>query len=627
MKKTNLSIASLLIAVALFLAVNVLGSAMLKSARMDFTQDKLYTLSDGTKNILGSLDQNISLYFFFSRKVADEADPEIAEFAQRIEELLEEYVAHSEGKLSLEVIDPEPYSDAEDRAADFGLRGVPVQAGKIFLGLAATNEIDDEETIPFILPNREQFLEYDLTKMISGLDTAEKPKVGLMSTIEMRGSVNPQTGRPGSPWFIVETIEGTFSLEHIAPTAEEIPDDITVLMVVHPKELSEKTKFALDQFVLRGGKLLCFVDPFCERDMPPPDPQNPMAAMEANNTSDLDELFEAWGLELVDGKVAADRQTAAEIRTQAGPTPILVYLQLAKEQFEAEDPIAADLKNILVLTPGELKSVDGATTSFAPLFKTSEESGEIDRMQVALGLDPQNMLDRFVSDGRSRVIAARINGPASSAFPGGPPGVETPEEGEEAAAPEGDWLKQSQGPINVIVVADADMLIDGAWVRISDFFGTRIANPTADNGNFVINALDNLTGSNDLISLRSRGRSRRPFDHVAEIRREAEDKLRETEKGLEEELNAAQARLNELQRERTDGQREILTPEQRKEIDKFRAEERRVRKELRDVQLQKNNNIENLGKLLYAANALGIPIMIGLFGLFTLTRGGKQRRN
>ncbi len=622
MNKTSLSLAGLVVALVLFFAINVLGATMLKSARMDFTEDKLYTLSDGTKNILRNLDQDISLYFFFSKKVADEADPQISEFAQRIEELLEEYVAHSGGKLSLEVIDPEQYSEEEDRANAFGLRGAPVQAGKVFLGLAATNEIDDEETIPFILPNREQFLEYDLTKMISTLDSVTQPKVALMSTLEMRGSFNPQTQRPPQPWFIVEQIEGTFDLTHLPPTATEIPEDVTILVLVHPKKLSAATKFAIDQFVLRGGNLLCFVDPFCERDMPPPDPQNPMAAIEADASSDLDELFAAWGVELIDGKVILDNGSAAEIRRQEGPMPVLVYLQLEKDRFETEDPIAADLDNILLLTAGALKQTEGATTTLSPLITSTQDSTTMDKVSIALGLDPESLIERFVADGDEYVLAARVSGSVKTAYPEGPV-----EEGAEPGEVDETWLSESNGDINVIVVADADMLIDGAWVRIQDFLGRRIANPTADNGNFVMNALDNLSGSNDLISLRSRGRSRRPFDRVAEIRKDADQKLREKEKGLEQELSAAQARLDELQSERTDGQTQILTQAQRDEIQKFRAEETRVRKELRDVKHEKNKKIDDLGTTLFAANALFIPSLIAIFGLVSLASGRKKRRN
>lgn len=623
MNKTNQSIIALAVSLALFLAINIVGSMTLKSARVDFTQDKLYTLSEGTTNILENLNQDISLYFFFSKKVADAADPQISEFAQRIEELLEEYVAHSGGKLSLEVIDPERYSEEEDRANDFGLRAAPVQAGQVFLGLAATNEIDDEDKIPFLLPNREEFLEYDLTKMISNLDTLAKPKVALMSTLEMRGSFNPQTGQPPQPWFIIETIEGTFDLQHLPPTATEIPEDVTILMLVHPKELSAETKFAIDQFVLRGGNLLCFVDAFCERDMPPSDPQNPMAAMEANATSDLDELFTAWGLELIDEKVAADRGSAAEIRRQEGPLPVLVYLQLEQDRFVTDDPIAADLDNILMLTAGMLKATGEGSTTVSPLISTSKDSAGVDRMTLALGLDPESLLDRFVPDEETYMLAARVSGPALTAYPDGPLG----EDGTPATEPSDGWLAKSDGDINVIVVADADMLIDGAWVRIQNFLGTRVPQVTADNGSFVVNALDNLSGSNDLIGLRSRGRSRRPFDKVVEIRKQAEDDVRIKEKALEKELSEAQARLDELQSERTDGQREILSREQRAEIDEFRAEESRVRKALRDVKLQKKKKIERLGTTLYAVNTLAVPILIGLFGLFSLLTGTRKRRS
>ena len=634
MGKTQLSIVGLLIALAIFLSLNVIGSATLRSSRIDLTENQLYTLSDGTKNILSDLDQDITLYFYFSKKLADEVYPELSNYAQRVNELLDEYVEHSGGKIKLEVADPEPFSEAEDRAVGFGIRGLPANtAGEfLYVGLAATNETDEEEVVPFLDFRREEFLEYDLTKMVYSLSITEKPTVGLMSDLPLRGQFNPQNPQaPPVPWFIVETIEGTFDVQNVPTSSEEIPEEISILMLVHPKNLSKKAQFAVDQFVLRGGKLVCFVDPNCELEMPPPDPQNPMNALQAEVSSDLDELFANWGIELVDEKIAADMTSGSNVSYGGGRSKYIVWLTMNQDRFVEEDPISADLKSVVMATAGVLKPIDGSTTTVSPLIQTSENSSEVERMSVAFGRDPKALLDNFFSGEEELMLAARINGNVSTAFPDGPPKDE-PAEGEEATeeeeeeAPTGDWLKESQGPINVVVVADVDMLYDQWWVRLQDLFGTRLAFPQADNGNFVVNVLDNLSGSNDLISLRSRGRFQRPFTKVTEIREKADDEFRAKEQELEAKLRETETRLNDLQRERPDGGSQILTAEQRTQIEEFKAERLKTRKELREVKHQQNKDIENLGNVLYAVNALGLAALIGLFAVARSLMGRQKQR-
>lgn len=629
MSKGQISLIGLVVCLALFFALNVLGASTLRSARIDLTENKLYTLSEGTKNILADLDQDIHLYLFWSKGLAEENKINLSDYANRVEELLEEFETHAGGRVKLEVIEPEPFSEEEDRAVGFGLRGIPAGGDLAYFGLAATNETDDEEVIPFLLPQREEFLEYDLAKIVSTLATNEKPLVGLMTDLPLRGRFNPQNPQQApQPWFVLESIEGTFEVRTVATDVAEIPEDITILMVVHPKNFSDKARYAIDQFVLRGGKLLCFVDPHCEFEAPPPDPQNPMQALQAEVSSDLEDLFAAWGIELLDGKIAGDQESASIVGFGGQQIEYLAWLSMDPDRFEEEDPITADLKSLVIPTAGVLKKMEGTSMSVAPLIQTSKDAATIERTSIAFGPDPEGLLKNFFPGDQELMIACRISGQARSAFPDGKP-TEVAEDGEEPAPldPGANHLAKSDGPINVVVVADVDMLYDRWWVRIQNLLGTRLAMPQADNGNLVVNALDNLSGSNDLISLRSRGRFRRPFERVTEIRREADERFRAKEDELEQKLQETERKLNDLQRAREDGQREILTPEQRAQIDEFRAERVKTRKELREVRLQQNQDIERLGTLLYLGNTFGIGLLIVVLAVAQVFFGRSKKRS
>ncbi|MEM7516742.1 MAG: Gldg family protein, partial [Planctomycetota bacterium] len=573
MNKTKTTLIGLAVALVLFFAVNVFSQSALRSSRIDLTENNLYTLSDGSKNILKELDQDVTLHFFFSKKLADEKAPQLNTYATRVLEMLEEYEAAAGGRLTLEVADPEPFSEAEDRAMELGLRGAPVgvQGEFLYFGLAGTNETDGEEVIPFLLEARDSFLEYDVTKMISALTAENLPVVGLMSTLPLRGGgVDPRTGQPAPGIFLLNQVEEQFELRDLEITATEIADDVSILMLIHPQNLSDETLYAIDQFVLRGGKLLCFVDPHCEVQMPPPNPQNPMEGFQAEVSSDLTKLFDVWGIEMIDEKIASDRDLAIDVPIQGAPTPVVIYLRTTGDQFTEADPITAELDSVNMGTAGILRARTDVSSdvAFAPLITTTTKSMEVDRYQVALGPDPGALLRDFAPSGEEMVLAARLTGNAKSAFPAGAPAAPATAEGEEASTDRA-HLSESTAAINVIVVADVDMLQDNFWVRIQNFLGSRIAQPIADNANLVINTLDNLTGSNDLISLRSRGTYARPFTTLNDIRAEADKEFRAKEEELEQKLQDAEAELSRLQSQRDDQNALILTDEQRAEIEKF----------------------------------------------------------
>lgn len=639
MSKSLMTTTGLVVAGILFLAVNILAGTALRSARVDLTENKLYTLSEGTENVLSELDEDVTLRFYFSRKLAQEI-PAIQAYGKRVQELLEELAAVSD-KLTLVVEEPEPFSEAEDSAVSFGLRGAPAnRAGDmLYFGLAATNTTDDTETIPFFSDAREEFLEYDLTQLIYKLGDPERPVVGLITQLPVAGSAqaNPFTQQPPSEaWVIYDQLGQLFEVRDLAWDSRTIDEDVDVLILVHPKALPESTLYAVDQYVLRGGHALVFVDPFCEVDQPPRDPQNPLAGLQAPRSSDLAPLLSTWGVELSTEDVLGDRARALEVRGADGaPTPYVTWAALRsdKEDFSTDDAVTAQLGTLHFASAGMLQPIGGAETEFTPLISSSDEAGRVEAQTLAfqqIAPDPAGLLDALSIEGERFALAARISGSAQSAYPAGDPlaGQDTqPGPDGEPVVPEElpEHLSQSQGPINVIVVADADLLTDRFWVRVQNFLGTRLVSPIADNGDFVINAVENLTGSNDLISLRSRGRFQRPFDRVIELRREAEARFRNKEKELEAKLRETEQKLAELQQGKEGVERMILSDEQVAELELFKEERVATRKELRQVKLQLNQDIESLGTGIKLANILGLPLAVALFGFATFALRSKKK--
>lgn len=605
--------AGIVLAALLFVAVNMLANLLFASARLDLTSDKLFTLSQGTRAILGKIEEPIVLRFYYSERLGREV-PSYGVYAQRVRELLEEYRNNARGRLRLEVIDPAPYSDEEDRAVAFGLQGVPLnqQGETVYFGLVGTNGADREETIPFFQPERERFLEYDLTKAVYNLSVTKKPQVGLLSSLPLEGEFRGR-GQPSPPWAVYTQLGQFFDIRPVARDSAEIPAEIGVLMIVHPKNLPEPTLYAIDQFVLRGGRALVFVDPMSEGEMARGGP----AAMGGPTGSNLAKLFDAWGLSMEDDKLAGDR--AAARRVNAGTegrvraVDYVLWLSLREANFERSDVLLTEASTIQMASAGILAKKEGATTEFVPLLRTSPQSQAISVDEVRMQPDPAALLANFKPSGTSLALAARIRGQSKSAF------AEAPAVAEGQPARTAAHLAQSTGPINVIVVADTDMLEDRFWVQVQDFFGQRVATPAAYNGDFVVNAVDNLLGSSDLIGLRGRGLSQRPFTLLADIQREAELRFRAKERELSEKLRETERRLAELQGRGgprgEDAPRSILTADQQSEIDRFRAELIGVRRELRDVQRDLRQDIEAVQTFTKAVNIGAVPALVALLAV------------
>ena len=612
-----------LVAVAiLLLAINLFAGLLIKGVKFDMTENKLYTLSDGTRNILANLDEPVTLRFYFSEKQFSDM-PVITTYGQRVRELLEEYAAVSGGKLQLIIEQPEPFSDAEEQAARYGMQGVPVDTsgGYAYFGLVGSNAVDDIRRIPFFQSDQEDTLEYTVSKLVYSLANPQKPVVGLMSGLPISAgsrSDHPLLGEQERDWFTLTQVKQSFDVVELDTDTATIPENVDVLMLVHPKELPEKTLFAIDQYVLGGGRALVFVDAFSEADTSMPDVTSPdQGYVEAVRSSNIKPLMDAWGVVLAPDYIAADRRTATSIMTSSGKAvDYLVWLTLRENNFNRQDFVTADLQSLLIGTSGYLLKKADATSQLTALVQTSDQAMQLEAGYVKYGTKPTELLQLYHPGGAPLVLAARVRGDVSSAFPNGIEGLEDSER-----------LTASREPVNVIVVADTDMLEDRFWVDFKEFYGRRVAVARADNGAFLINALENLSGSNDLISLRSRGRSARPFVKVAALKETAEQQYRARERALQIKLSESSQKIRELQQQKEGESTLVISPEQREELRKFQAEQIKTRKELRNVQHGLTRNIENLGTWLKVINIGAIPLLVILLAtLLGVIRMRRMRR-
>jgi ABC-type uncharacterized transport system involved in gliding motility auxiliary subunit len=624
-------VGGLLALAVLFLGVVMLSNATLRGLRLDLTQNKLYSLTPGTQQVLRELKEPVNLYFYFSRDAAAKQSPLILPYATRVREFLEEIAARSGGKVRLRVIDPQAFSDDEDRAAEFGLQSLPAGGGDaLYFGLAGTNSTDGRSVIPSFQSEREEFLEYDVAKLIHELGTPKKPVIGLMSSLAMQGQFDPMSGRMGDPWPIVGQIEQIFAVHPVTSDVDHIDQDVDVLMVVHPKQLSTRTLYAIDQFVLRGGKLLLFIDPDAGADTSGQDPGNPLAGAMANHSSDLEPLLAAWGVNYSPSQVVGDLELGLEVRSsmQAPPTRHIGILGLHHADMDQKDVVTTSLEVINMATVGALSARPGAKTTLTPLLLSSTSAALMPAERFNSLADPSTLRDGFKPTGNRYTLAARLTGSVESAFPGGAPPAQKPASGPPVA-----HLAKSVSPANVVIVADTDMLMDYMWVQTRELFGQKIAQAFANNGDFVANVLDNLSGSSALISIRGRASFSRPFERVEALRRTADDRLRAKAMELQTELQQTETKLTELQSKRNDQASLMLTPEQEQEVKRFTAEKARVRKELRETQRGLNVEIDRLDSRLKFLNIALAPLLVALVGAFVLaqrrrrkSRGGAQTR-
>jgi ABC-type uncharacterized transport system involved in gliding motility auxiliary subunit len=602
--------------IVLFLGVVMLSNVALRGMRLDLTQNKLYTLTPGTQQVLNELKEPINLYFYFSRDAATKQAPLILPYAGRVREFLEEIAARAGGKIHLQVVDPQPFTDDEDRASELGLQSLDPSGNgdTLYFGLAGTNSTDGRSVIASFQPDREQFLEYDVAKLIHELGTVKKPVVGLMSSIPLQGQFNPATGQMGDTWPVIAQLEQVFTVHSLTTDIDHIDNDVDVLMLVHPKQLAQKTLYAIDQFVMRGGRLLLFIDPDSGADMAGRDPSNPFAGAMADHSSDLEPLLKTWGVDYDPTKVIGDLSRGLEVRAsmQGPPVRHIGILGLHREDINQQDVVTATLESINLATVGALSASAGAKTTFEPLLTSSNEAAPIPAQRFNALTDPSSLRDGFKATGTRYTIAARITGAVDSAFPKGAPPDAKP------SGPPVAHLPKSTAPANIVIVADTDLLMDYLWVQTREILGQRVAQPFANNGDLIANVLDNLGGSGALISVRGRASFSRPFTRVEQLRHSADDSLRSKVLELQGELRQTEEKLTDLQTKRNDQSSLMLSPEQEDELKRFTAEKSRVRKELRETQRGLDVEINRLNTWLKVINIGIAPLCVAIAGIMIL---------
>jgi ABC-type uncharacterized transport system involved in gliding motility auxiliary subunit len=617
--KNRLAVIAVAIAAMLFLAVNIISQTLFSATRVDVTEGRVFTLSVETIPVFRDIEEPIIVRVYFSQALS-EASPRHAVYFQRIRDLLSQYSALSGGMLQIKYFDPEPFSDVEDRAVGFGLQAVPLgnlsEVG--YFGLAATNSTDDQEVIPFFNLEREAFIEYDLTKLAFTLSNPDQPKIGLITSLPVDGGMTPgmggMQGTPTPPWQIMNQMRDFFEVERLDMEIEEIGEDIDVLVLAQPDGLSEVAAYTIDQWVLAGGQAIVFVDPNLESG------SNPAGGIPggAGDIANAKKLIEAWGLSLEEGVVAGDLRAAVRVNTATGSRAVIsdypAWLNLQADALNSEDAITGDLKNVTLATAGVLNAVKGSGLDVRPLIQTGVDSQKIAGEDVVGLPDVVAMFREFEPSGERLLLAARVTGPAKTAFPDGPPDMPANPvaEGEEEGASEPMHLSESTQPIQVIVVSDADMLADRFWVQISNFLGQSMLVPTADNAAFLINALENLTGTPALSSLRGRGQISRPFTVVEDLRVAAEQNFRAKETELLGRLEVLQNDINAIEVQQNGEGKALISGGDQLAITNYRGEILSTRKELREVQRALREEIDQLEGLTKFINIAGIPIVFGI---------------
>ncbi len=640
-------IAAIAAVFGVFVALNAAISG-LAGMRLDLTEDRLFTLADGTRRILERIEEPVTLELYISQRLVKEVAIYGA-YAGRVRDVLNEFSAAAGDRLTVIEQDPVPFSETEDVAVAAGVQGVPIDSGgeRVYFGLAARLG-ETRASIGFFQPNRESFLEYDLARLLEGLIDPKKKVIGIVTNLPMFGDFAPTAGPP-TRWMLVDAMEQGFEVRNVFDIETDLTDEIDVLFMAHATALSDKELYIVDQYLMRGGRALLMVDPYSEL------AQGALAmGRPIIRDSSLNNLMAKWGVSVTEKQVVGDMPLARIVNAGSSgavkPAPYLLWPSFKGANINPTDTVTRDITTINLGTAGAITIAKDAALTVDPLLVTTEKSQIFETSLI----NPRrpNVLDfieKFKAAGQQIVVAARLSGNVESAFPDGPPKPAVKPDGAkkgEPAKPEAvkdapeekparPHLARTAEPLNVILIADTDMMEARFWVREQEFFGQRVAQPFANNGDMIINALENLAGSGALITLRSRGTAQRSFTRVDALRVAADEKFRAREQALVARLSQAQGKFDAAQKkEQADSKKSgggpgtvVLTAEQKQaletELAAFRDDLLAIRKELRDVQLNLRKDIESLDSWLRFLNITLVPLLVGLFAI---TLGFVRRR-
>ena len=606
--------------ISLFLFFNIIMFKILVNKKIDLTTDKLYTVSENTKSIIKNLSEPINIKLFFSNSLSKELS-QIRDYEKRVRELLMSYKKISNKNITVEIIDPRPFTDQEDLANVYGIQGLQLneEGERFYFGAVFSNSVDDTTVIPFFELDREQFLEYDLTKTIYNLANTTKPNIGLISGLPLVGRVNNSQGNAQyeRPFFIYQTLSEFFNVIDLSLEVSEIPQNVDQLLIVHPKTLSDVTLYAIDQFVMTGKGVTIFTDPFSEFDN---NLSKPESEKDFSN-SNLSRLFTSWGFDMKPGMVIGDIVNGRKV--SLGPSndqkivTYVLWLAIQQNLLSNTDIITSNLDYIFLKSAGSIENLNtNSSLVIEPLISTSKESMLIERYKMQFRADPEQLLKDFKSQDKSYIIGARIKGEFDSAF-----------SMEEIKKIELDTNKHINNikDANIILFADTDLLSDNTWISEQDMFGRNSITPIADNGRMVVNSIESMSGGRNLIGLRGRGSSNRPFLVIEDLQKKAELSFREKQISLQNELQGTEDKLKEIQSNQL-GSSESKTSEQNKAIEEFQRKILSIRKQLRDVQRQLNADIERLENNIKVLNIWTMPLIVIILYFFIKVFTEKRRK-
>ena len=589
--------------ILLFLSFNFIINKVNFNIGIDFTSTKTFTLSKGTKNVLANIEEPLKIEFIYSRSLSKNI-PIIQNYATQIEGLLNRYESLAKGKIDFQIIEPEPYSDQEDYVERYGVQGFPVglEGSNIYFGMIATNTTDDLEIIPFFDPSKGGSLEKQLTDIVYKLNRVEKPKIGLLTQVETK-SPNPNIPLQGE-YIIFEQLENYYDIEYLSPTAE-IFENIDLLVVYHPAEISENTEYAIEQFILRGGKTLIFVDPYFEKDD------------YTDKTSTLNNVFKTLNINYVD-RVILDGTQATRLQTQqniSDSTSLQTLLKLnwpevRTDFINQQEDISNGLSLVRLISPGGLmKLEEESQTTYSSILSSSELTMDLSIQEVQ---DPIELINNFNPTGLIYDFAVKVGGTAQSNF-------------DNFEGKYSDHISQSQENINVIVFSDADFIRGPYWARVQKFLNSTVIEESSDNGTLVSNIMDVMTGFDDFIDLRNKETPFRPFTVVQKLQAEAEKQYLGQEQELQQKLDLTLQEIKNLSGGR-DNENVQLSENQMEELALFQLEVERTRKELREVRRNLNKDIDALANKINVLNTFLIPILLIILMFFVPYQLGIRKR-
>jgi ABC-type uncharacterized transport system involved in gliding motility auxiliary subunit len=622
--KTRLfSIGALVAVLIIIILVNVLFARV--NLRLDVTEDKIYSLSEGTQKVLDNIPGNVSIKFFYSRSL-DGFPLQLKAYAGRVLDFLSEYEFHSGKKIVVEVYDPKPDSEEEEWARKFGIEGIDLPTGEtLYLGLVALSA-DQEETIAFLDPSQEGRLEYDLTRIIAQVQSVKNQKIGLISSLPVFAGPSMGFNIPGQtmePWHFIKELQDTYEVTQIDQDAEMIPNDLDLLVIVHPSNLSNTLEYAIDQYVLKGGNALIFVDPFATRDI---------TAQHQVSASSLPQLFKAWGIAMDPEKAVVDFDFPTGLRTpshQVESNPS--WLSLSDEAFNKDALITSQLNSMILPIAGAFKKDENTDIGYESLIQSSTNSALVNTVQLRFGLE--EIRREFQPTPEKYDLAVKIHGNFKTAFPEGKPSqdsdnIEKDNEQAETFSDSEKSLKESISSAVIIIVSDTDLLWDDYYLSKQNFLGMELVNFFNDNLDFFLNAVEMLSGGDDLISIRSRSKFERPFTRVQMLERKAAAQWLEREQDLVRKVEETNLKLKELESLKDATQKFVLSKEQEEEIHNFKEERLRINHELKLVRRHLRSEIESLGTKIKFANIFLMPLLVSVAGIgYALYKRKKSLEN